>query len=234
MAEEETDIYAERHSLRDIRVLVEVPPDLLSEIEAKCDWWVYEADKVVINLADKTTDAYFVVKGKLKVMDYLSEDQQVALAELGRGDCFGELSAIDSKSRSARVITLEPTLLASLSGKEFRRLIVACPEMGLALLKRFSGFIRTLNTRITTLSTMQPNQRIFYELIRMSEPNTQGDGTWIIDNAPNHSEIASWAGTEKEVVAKAIGKLARDGVVVRKNRNLIIKDFARLQRLSEQ
>ncbi len=234
MTELETDVFSEDHSLRDIKVLVEVPPDLLSEIETKCDWWVYEADKVVINLADKTTDVYFVVKGKLKVMDYLSEDQQVALAELGRGDCFGELSAIDSKSRSARVMTLEPALLASLSGKEFRRLLVACPEMGLALLKRFSGFIRTLNTRITTLSTMQPHQRIFYELVRISEPNTRGDGTWIIDNAPNHSEIASWAGTEKEEVAKVIGKLARDGVVVRKNRNLIIKDFVRLQRLSEQ
>ncbi|HEC14338.1 MAG TPA: cyclic nucleotide-binding domain-containing protein, partial [Rhodospirillales bacterium] len=134
MTELETDVFSEDHSLRDIKVLVEVPPDLLSEIETKCDWWVYEADKVVINLADKTTDVYFVVKGKLKVMDYLSEDQQVALAELGRGDCFGELSAIDSKSRSARVMTLEPALLASLSGKEFRRLLVACPEMGLALL----------------------------------------------------------------------------------------------------
>jgi len=112
--------------------------------------------------------------------------------------------------------------------------MLECPETSLALLKRFAGFIRTLNTRLTTLSTLTPHQRIYYELLRICEPNTLGDGSWIIVNIPNHAEIASWVGTEKEIVAEAIGKLARDGVVERKHRSLVIRDHARLQRLAEQ
>ena len=64
--------------------------------------------------------------------------------------------------------------------------------MTLAQIKRFAGFIRTLNNRNTTLSTLTPHQRIYYELLWISEPNTVGDGSWIIVNISNHSEISSW------------------------------------------
>ena len=216
------------------KLLVEAPPEILADIEKKCEWLEFAADAVVVNLADNTTNVFFVVEGKLKAMDYLSDQHEVALAELGPGDSFGELSAIDLKVRSARVTAVEPTLLASLPSKEFKQLLLACPGMSLALLKWFAGFIRTLNTRITALSTLSPHQRIYYELLRISEPNTAGDGSWIIINVPNHSEIATWIGAEKEIVADAIGKLARDGVVERKHKNLLIRDHARLQRLANQ
>lgn len=216
------------------KILVEAQPEVLADIEKKCEWLEYSPGDVVIDQADDTTNVFFVVKGKLKAMDYLFDEQEVALAELGPGDSFGELSAIDLKVRSARVTAMEPTLVASLPSKEFRKLLIACPGMALALLKRFAGFIRTLNTRITALSTLTPHQRIYYELLRISEPNTIGDGSWIIVNIPNHSEIASWVGAEKEIVADAIGKLARDGVVERKHKSLLIKDHPRLQRLANQ
>ena len=216
------------------KILVEAQPEVLADIEKKCEWLEYSPGDVVIDQADDTTNVFFVVKGKLKAMDYLFDEQEVALAELGPGDSFGELSAIDLKVRSARVTAMEPTLVASLPSKEFRKLLIACPGMALALLKRFAGFIRTLNTRITALSTLTPHQRIYYELLRISEPNTIGDGSWIIVNIPNHSEIASWIGAEKEIVADAIGKLARDGVVERKHKSLLIKDHPRLQRLANQ
>jgi len=221
-------------NLNGASLLVEVPPDIIADIEKKCEWFEYAPNEIIIDLADTSTCVYFIVKGKVKAMDFLAENKQVALAELGEGDSFGELSAIDSKKRSARVTAIEPTLVAKLPSKDFRQLMLNCPESALALLKRFAGFIRTLNTRLTTLSTFTPHQRIYYELLRICAPNTSGDGSWVISNIPNHSEIASWVGTEKEVVADAIGKLARDGVVERKHRSLIIKDHARLYRLAEQ
>ena len=52
-------------------------------------------------------------------------------------------------------------------------------------------------------------------------------------NVPD-TELASWVGAEKQTVAEAIGTLARDGVIVRKHKNLHITDRARLQRLATQ
>ena len=215
-------------------LLTEADPAKISELEKCCKWVEYEADEIVVNLKDETTNVFFVVKGKLRAMDFLNEDEEVSLAELIPGDSFGELSAIDLKVRSARVTTIEPALLASLSSKEFRQLLLDCPGIALAMLKTFASFIRTLNTRITALSTMSPHQRIYQELLRISEPNTDGDGSWIIINAPHHSELASWVGAAKQTVAEAIGSLAREGVIERKHKDLHIRDRARLQRLASQ
>ena len=234
MADEKPSFKSSDKALNGITLLAEAPPAKVGEIEKKCKWLAFAGNEIVIDLKDKSTDVYFVVKGKLKAMDFLTEDEQVALAELGSGDSFGELSAIDLKVRSARVTTAEPTLLACLTSADFRKLLFDCPGVSLALLKRFAGYIRTLNTRITALSTMSPHQRIYQELLRLSEPNTQGDGSWIIPNAPSHAEIAEWVGAEKPAVAEAIGNLARDGVIERKHRTLIIRDRARLQRLASQ
>jgi len=223
-----------KRTLKHMKLLAEASPEQIAELEASCEWLEYDVDEIVVNLKDESTNAFFVVKGKLRAMDFLTEDEEVALAELVEGNSFGELSAIDLKVRSARVTTIEPTLLASVSSKDFRKLLFDCPGISLSMLKTFAGFIRTLNTRITALSTMSPHQRIYHELLRISEPNTHGDGTWVIQNVPHHSEIATWVGAEKQTVAEAIGGLARDGIIERKQGSLHIKDRARLQRLASQ
>ena len=234
MAESQVPSNDPERSLGEISILVEVPPKMMTEIEHECHWLEYSPGDVIIDTTDTTTDVYFLVKGRLRVMNILADTQEVALAELQSGDCFGELSAIDSKNRSARVTAMERSIVASLPSKEFRRLLVVCPEMALALLKSLTSLIRTLSARVTSLSLMSPHQRVYYELLRISEPNTQGDGSWIIRNIPNHAEIAAWVGAEREVVADAIGRLARERVVERKHKNLLIKDRDRLQRLTEQ
>ena len=221
------------HSLAGTTLLGEAGPHMLKRIEDMCEWLEFDTDEVVIDLADTSTNVYFVVVGRLKVMDYMDEEKEVSLAELRPGDSFGEMAAIDSKKRSARVSALEPTLLASVGGKEFRQILIMCPEISLVLLKRFASFIRSLTTRVTSLSTMTPRQRVYFELLRISEPNTEGDGSWIIPNIPAHAEIASWVGAEKGIVADAIGNLARDGVVARRHKSLLIKDHARLIRLAD-
>lgn len=234
MAKEPPKFKESDRTLNGVALLSEATPKKVAAVEKQCTWKELGANEIVIDLKDRSTDVYFVVKGRLKAMDFLTEDEQVALAELGPGDSFGELAAIDLKVRSARVTTVEPTLLACLSSKDFRHLLFECPGASLALLKRFASFIRTLNTRITALSTMSAHQRVYHELLRLSEPNTFGDGSWVILHVPHHAEIAEWIGAEKQIVAEAIGNLARDGVIERRHKSLIIRDRSRLQRLATQ
>ena len=218
-------------TLDGIELLGEAPPDVVRRLEEGCRWFACEPNQMIVDRNDESTEVFFITKGRVKVMDFLANDQEIALAELGAGTSFGELSAIDSSRRSARVSALENTTLAALPSQDFRRLLMDCPGISIMLLKRFAGLIRTLNNRVTSLSTLSPHQRVYYELLRMSEPNPQGDGSWLIHFLPKHEEIASWSGTSREDVAMAIGHLAREGIVGRKHKSLIIKDHGRLQML---
>jgi len=214
-----------------IELLVEAPPDVVSDLERRCTWVRCQPNQVIVDRDDESTEVFFIVKGNVKVMDFLADDQEIVLAELGMGSSFGEMSAIDASRRSARVSAIENSILAVLPSKDFRDLLMTCPGISIMLLKRFAGLIRTLNNRVTALSTLSPHQRVYYELLRMSEPNTQGDGTWVIHFLPKHEDIANWSGTSREEVAMAIGHLAREGIVGRKHKSLVIKDHGRLQML---
>jgi CRP-like cAMP-binding protein len=229
--QESTSVSPEDRTLDGIELLREAPPDVKHRLEETCRWIACEPNQVIVDRDDDSTEVFFITKGSVKVMDFLAHEQEITLAELSAGTSFGELSAIDSSRRSARVSALETTILAALPSKEFRRLLMDCPGIAIMLLKRFAGLIRILNNRVTSLSTLSPHQRVYYELLRMSEPNPQGDGSWLIHFLPKHEEIASWSGTSREDVAMAIGHLAREGIVGRKHKSLVIKDHGRLQML---
>lgn len=49
----------------------------------------------------------------------------------------------------------------------------------------------------------------------MAEPDLSNPRRWIISTMPKHKEIAVWAGTTPETVAKAIGSLLEAQVAKR-------------------
>ena len=219
-------------SLRHVSLLAAAPADFLSEIEDMATWAEVQANQIVIERDDKSTDIFFIAKGRVQVIDFLEGRPEIVLAELSSGDYFGDLSAIDLKKRSARVTTVETSPLASLDAEQFRSVLQRFPDVGIQLLRKFATLVRALTVRVTALSSLTPHQRVFLELLRISEPNPSGDGSWMIRELPNHMRIASTVGTDKEVVAMAIGELAREKVVERKHKSLIIRDYPRLQMLT--
>lgn len=218
-------------TLEGIDLLQAVPPKILSALTEKCTWHEFQPEDIVVDVNDEGTSVYFIVKGRLRVLDFLTEETEVSLAEAHAGGFFGELSALDKEPRSARVTALDPTLLAELSSEDFNDLLHECPEIAVNLLHRFAEIVRRMTSRVTTMSTLTPHQRVYSELLNLAEPDVTTSGLWIIENAPNHQELSTWVGTDKQSVADAIGSLARDGVIERKHKKLIIKDHTRLQRL---
>ena len=212
--------------LDNISLLEGLPASALREIEPKCRWLAFGAHETVFD-----QEVYFIVRGTVRVMNYLGDDREVTLADLQEGDHFGELSAIDSQERSARVVGSDNCVIAALPREHFLAMLLEHPRVALRLLDHFANIIRNMNKRVSSLSSMSPHQRIYAELLRMAEPNPRGDGSWVIRTVPQHNEIASWSGTEKPEVAMAIGSLVRDGVLQRKHKMFVIKDHARLKRL---
>lgn len=236
-------------TLAGIDLLRSLPADLLEEVAGCCLWREMRPNDVVFELDDPSADVYFIVRGKLRIVirrDRLAREADAApaeaaeaasadlvtLAEFHTGETFGELAAVDGRPRSARAVALDNGLLAVLPRAEFLALLERHPPLSLSLLQRFAGFIRSLNGRVYSLSTLTPRQRVFMELLRLAEPRAVGDGTWAVDPLPAHGDIAGWVGADRETVAAAVGQLAREGVVERRHKTLVIKDLSRLRLLA--
>ncbi len=207
-------------------------PEAIEEIEAKATWHRFAPDEQVFDKESDTFEVYFVVSGVVRILSYVRPDREVALANVVAGDYFGELAAIDGKGRSARVVAIEETVLASVEGGEFVRFMGKYSPVAVRVLERFARIIRALDTRVLDLSTLSEGQRIMLELVRLSKPDARRGAGHYIPDLPNHKEIASWAGVSREAVARTIGDLARMGVIERRNMSLLVHDLPKLEAMA--
>lgn len=214
--------------LSPIRLFEGLPADVVGGVAGQCRWTRFAPGEQVFDKDSDTLDVYFVRHGGVRILTTGPDGREVALADISAGDYFGELAAIDGKRRSARAVAACDSAIATLPGPAFRALMLACPELALRVLERAARIIRSLDGRVTELSTESEAQRIYGQLLRLARPDPRDPHTWIIDDLPNHKEIAAWTGTSREAVGQAIGELARDGIVRRRGIGLVVADRSRL------
>jgi CRP-like cAMP-binding protein len=115
-----------------------------------------------------------------------------------------------------------------MSGKEFRKLLETQPVVAYAVLKGLVRNARGLTKRVYEFSTLAVNNRIQAELLRLASlAPREGKGARI-EPAPTHAEIASRISTHREAVTRELNRLAKIGVIVRRNGTLLVRDLDRL------
>ncbi len=219
-------------NLRGLALLHDAQPATIAELENISTWYWCPEGVQIFDRSDHHTDVFFIAEGTVRVVDHAASGQEVAFSDLEAGTVLGELSAIDGEPRSATVFAAEDTLLAKVEAAAFLDFLARHPDVGLRLMHYFVSTIRGLNSRVVGLSSMSSVQRVYGELLQMSEPDPEGDGRWKINSMPQHKEIAVWAGTTPETVARAIGELLKAEVVKRRHKTLLILDRQRLHELA--
>lgn len=102
----------------------------------KCPWGF-----PVLQKGDVGDHLYIILSGRVEVMD----EDGVTLAEMGRGDVFGEMSLLSGETVTTTIMAAEPTELATLSKKNFRHMQVRFPALQVFFYKLLVGRITTIN-----------------------------------------------------------------------------------------
>ena len=110
-----------KQSLVNIALLDGLPVADLAALVKRCRWRSFDANEQVLAHLDAGTDLLFLTEGRLRVSLYSSSGKEVSFEDLGPGQHFGEMAAIDRKGRSASVFALEPCTVAFLSSHEASR-----------------------------------------------------------------------------------------------------------------
>ncbi len=156
-------------NLCNIPLFSSIDPDRGEQLAKECIWKEYEANELVIDIDEETNDVRFVISGLVRIISRLSIGKEVILGEMGPGDFFGELAAIDGETRSANVTTLYKSKLCIMPKATFLKLITLSPEINLNVMKVLTQRIRTLNMRLAEQSFLQAKHRVYAELLRLSK-----------------------------------------------------------------
>jgi CRP-like cAMP-binding protein len=194
-----------------------------------CSGRRYAAQQRILSHKDQTRDVYFIVSGKVRVTIYSLGGKEITFRDQAAGEMFGELGAIDGEPRSAHVMALEDSLLASMSREAFWEVLGSYPEVAAFTLKRLASLVRLLSERVFEFSTLAVRNRIHAELLRLARENPFEDNTAVISPSPTHADIASRISTHREAVTREYHDLAEAGVIEQRRGELVINDVARLE-----
>jgi CRP-like cAMP-binding protein len=208
-------------------------PAALASISRRCTWRNYAPEQQIVGQADETREVHFIVAGRVRANLYSPDGQDVTFRDMGAGEMFGELAALDPAPRSANIVALAATTTASLKASEFSLVLRDHPEVAAATLRRLVRLVRALSDRVYEFSTLAVRNRIQAELLRLGRDGKLAGNTARIDPAPTHAEIASRIATHREAVTRELGELTRAGLVERDGAVLVIRDLGRLARLVE-
>jgi CRP-like cAMP-binding protein len=191
----------------------------------------YAHGEIVISHLDEDRDVFFVLEGRLRATLYSRSGHEVNYRDVGPGDVVGELAAIDGAPRSATVEALEPARLGRLSAAAFRELVKTRPELNAILLEHLSAQIRRLTERVFEFSTLLVRDRLIRELLRLAEASGGPEGRAEIRPAPTQFELAHRISCHREVVSREMSRLAKAGLVEKREGALIVCDLDQLRSL---
>lgn len=90
----------------------------------------YKAGDSIVEEGSMGVGFYLILDGRAEV-----RKGGKVLANLGKGQFFGEMSLIDSQPRSADVVAVSPTQCWALSSWVFDSMVKATPDIALMMLK---------------------------------------------------------------------------------------------------
>ncbi len=221
-------------SLKGVKIFAGVDEQTLASLADKCRWEAVEPDVQVITHQDSSNDVTFVIKGKARVIIYSLAGKTVTFRDIEAGDFVGELSALDGAPRSASVEAVERCVVAHMPSPVFLEAIVTNRTVTEAALLHFTNQIRALTGRVFEFSTLAVRNRIQAELLRLTDFETEADGTARLSPAPTHAEIASRVSTHREAVTRELQRLTQMGLIERQGRSLRITDVARLEHMVQE
>ena len=215
-------------ALRRVALFDALPDDRLDRVAQACRWQSVEADQPLVLRAQDEGDVYFIVSGCVRITTYAASGRQVTFRDCGEGELFGELAAIDGGPRSADVVTLQPSVLASLAPADFRALLREEPLLAERVMLRLASLVRQLSERIIDLSTLEVPQRLQAELLRMAQATGVADNRARLEPSPKHAALASQISTNREQVTRELNALVRQGVLHKDGKALVVADVRQL------
>jgi CRP-like cAMP-binding protein len=180
---------------------------------------------------DKGRNVFFISFGRARVTHFSASGREISFRDLGRGEMFGEIAAIDGLPRSVNVVALTKMTVAVMPPGVFLELLRRHDQSATAMMLRLTRLVRCLSERVVEFSTFGVQHRIHAELLRLALKSSSGQKTAVIFPAPTHKDIATRISTHREAVTRELGNLYRAGLLERRDGSLIILDVNKLSKL---
>jgi CRP/FNR family cyclic AMP-dependent transcriptional regulator len=181
----------------------------LRELAARGRIQHYRKDVLFLQEGDHGDTLYIILAGRVKVFATGPDDREIVFDIHGPGEYVGEM-ALDGGSRSASVMTLEPTTCSVVTRVTLKDHISKHPEFAFELLAKVIRRARraTESARDLALLDVYGRVRRLFDSLAVER-----EGARLIPEKLTHQEIADRVGSSREMVSRLLKDLTEGGYI---------------------
>jgi len=175
----------------------------------------YKKDEFVYFSDDPASSIYLIAEGKVKVINYSDDGDEVIKGVLGKGEIFGELAILGEDKRSDFAQAMDDkTSICQLNLDQMEDLMKEDQSFALKINKLIGLRIRKLERRLDSLVFKDVRTRMV-EFIRelATERGEETDSVFHVQHDLTHKDIANLIGTTRQTVTTLLNDLKKEGII---------------------
>ena len=179
---------------------------------------------------DPSNTIYLVTEGKIKLIYYTDEGDEVVKSILTRGEVFGELALLGEGKRQdyAQVLT-DRTIVCQLTLEQMQQLMKDNKPFALKIYKLIGLRINKLERKIDSLVFKDVRTRIIEFIKEFVTEKGEGNGPeYRAEHYLTHKDIADLIGTSRQTVTTMLNELRSEGKIDFSRRSIYIADIDKL------
>ncbi len=183
------------------------------------------AGDALFRQGDRAETMYLVKMGSVKLWKMSEDGRELILDIRKAGDLLGENVLIEEGWYPMSATCLAPALLCGIDRPTFERLVLAHPQVGLAVIRNLSRRVDYLTGKLGALSEPSLEERLYRVLVNVArQVGTPVPGGWNIAFPLTHEEIGFLVGAHRVSITRTLKKLREAGKVRSKGRHLFVTD----------
>ncbi|TKK89894.1 Crp/Fnr family transcriptional regulator [Herbidospora galbida] len=208
-------------------------PEEQIDLRARGRTRTWARGEIVFTQGDPSTWVLLVLSGKVKISAASESGTDVVLAVRGPGAVVGEMASIDGEPRSATVTAVEP--VEGLAIRDFAGFLRENGRVAVLIMRTVTERLRDADRKRIEYGVLDTAVRVANRLVELAERyGEQVPGGVSLELPLSQDELASWVGSSREAVNKALRGLRDRGLIETGRRRVLINDMDGLRRRARQ
>lgn len=185
----------------------------------------FKRNQIIYHEGDEPKNLYFIVSGLVGLFHISESGKETFFRVFGKDDILGHRSYFAEEPYHASSIALTPVVLAVISKEECKRICEVNPDLIIEVIRNISQDLGQAELRLAGLFDKTAHKRISESLVylKLKHPNY----VW------TRKEIAEYAGTTFETVARVMTQLEKQNLIKKEGRDFSIINHEQLLSLDE-
>lgn len=178
----------------------------------------------ILFLQSDPADSLFLIKGgRVKLEKVFEDGGELTLDIRKKGDFVGENSLSENEMYPVSAICLEDTLTCGFSKKQFEKLVLNNPNIGLQVIKNLSDRVTWLTSQVGSLAVTNIEERLYRVLCNVAKDHGIKSTKGIMIEFPlTHEDLGFLTGAHRVSITRAMTALKEAGKILFEGRKLIL------------